>query len=195
MFIISACWFVIPVHITLFHSDENLKQKIYRAKSIITLKNNVSDIYSHKYSKIKINLDYDLPLEKTEDTANVVILIKSIFNENHNYNCSEMFLKKMYEIIDYDRVDISQGIDVNKTSASNECIICHYWYFLDKKCKFQWSACNGCHDVLMLSVNLNSIAILNIHYVDCFCISAGITKSETIISLEECWFDWNEVVP
>ena len=104
-------------------------------------------------------------------------------------------MKIIYEIIDYDRVDISQGIDVNKTSASNECIICHYWYFLDKKLKFQWSACNGCHDVLMLSVNLNSIAILHIHYVDCFCISARITKSETIIFLEECWFDWNEVVP
>ena len=97
MFIISACWFVIPVHITLFHSDENLKKKIYRTKSIVTLKNNVSDIYSHKYSKIKINLDYDLPLEKTKDTANVVILIKSVFNENHNCNCSEMFLKKIYE--------------------------------------------------------------------------------------------------
>ena len=24
--------------------------------------------------------------------------------------------------------DISEGIDVNKTSASKECDICHYWF-------------------------------------------------------------------
>ena len=26
----------------------------------------------------------------------------------------------------YDRIDVSEGIDVNKTSASKECDICHY---------------------------------------------------------------------
>ena len=28
------------------------------------------------------------------------------------------------------------GIDVNKTSASKECDICHYWYFLNYCFKF-----------------------------------------------------------
>ena len=32
----------------------------------------------------------------------------------------------------YDKIDISEGIDVNKTSASKECDICCYWYFLNK---------------------------------------------------------------
>ena len=32
----------------------------------------------------------------------------------------------------YEKVDVSVGNSVNKTSASKECIICHYWYFLDK---------------------------------------------------------------
>ena len=27
----------------------------------------------------------------------------------------------------YDGIDISQGIDINKSSASKECNICHYW--------------------------------------------------------------------
>ena len=31
----------------------------------------------------------------------------------------------------YDRIDVSEGIDVNKTSASEECDICHYWHFLN----------------------------------------------------------------
>ena len=32
----------------------------------------------------------------------------------------------------YDRIDVFEGIDVNKTSKSKECDICHYWYFLNK---------------------------------------------------------------
>ena len=31
----------------------------------------------------------------------------------------------------FDRIDVSEGTDVNKTSASKECDICHYWYFLN----------------------------------------------------------------
>ena len=29
----------------------------------------------------------------------------------------------------YDRIDVSEGTDVNKTTASKKCNICHYWYF------------------------------------------------------------------
>ena len=29
----------------------------------------------------------------------------------------------------YDRIDVSEGIDVNKTNESKECDICHCWYF------------------------------------------------------------------
>ena len=32
----------------------------------------------------------------------------------------------------YDRIDIYGEIDVNKTSKSKECDICHCWYFLNK---------------------------------------------------------------
>ena len=42
------------------------------------------------------------------------------------------------------RIEISQEIDVNKTSESKDCDICHYWYFLDKGFKFQPNVCNGC---------------------------------------------------
>ena len=50
------------------------------------------------------------------------------------------------KMIYYDRIDVSEGIDVNKTSASKECDICHYWYFLIKDFKFQSNVCNRCHD-------------------------------------------------
>ena len=78
----------------------------------------------------------------------------------------------------YDSIDVFEGIDVNKTSESIECDICHYWRFLDKRFKFQLDACNGCHDVLMISMNLSDIAILNIEGADYHCIISGISNSE-----------------
>ena len=44
----------------------------------------------------------------------------------------------------YDRIDVFEGIDVNKTSASKEFDVCHYWYFLNYK--FQPNVCNRCHN-------------------------------------------------
>ena len=50
--------------------------------------------------------------------------------------------------------------------------------FLDKWFKFQLNFCNWCHDVLMISIKLNNIAILNIRDVDDYCcIINGISKS------------------
>ena len=39
-------------------------------------------------------------------------------------------------MLEYDRIDVSQGIDVNKTNASKECDICHYWSFCNKCFKY-----------------------------------------------------------
>ena len=62
----------------------------------------------------------------------------------------------------YDRIDVSELADVNKTSSLKECDIFHCWYFLNKGVKFQPNVCNRCHDLLMMSVNLSDITILNI---------------------------------
>ena len=66
----------------------------------------------------------------------------------------------------FDIIDVSDRIDVNKTSTSKECDICHYWYFLNKGFKFQPNVCNRCHDLLMMLMNLSDIAILNIKSSD-----------------------------
>ena len=80
----------------------------------------------------------------------------------------------------YDTADVSEGIDVNKTSESKECDICHYWYFLNKDFKFQPYVCYGYHDLLMMSMNLSDIAILNTESADYHCIISGISKSKAI---------------
>ena len=77
----------------------------------------------------------------------------------------------------YDRIDVSEGIDVNKTSASKERDVCHYWYFLNYSFKFQLNVCNRCHDLLM-SMNLSDIVILNIEGSDYCCIISLISKNE-----------------
>ena len=42
----------------------------------------------------------------------------------------------------YDRIDVSEGIDINKMSTSEECDKCHYWYFIDQGFKFQPHVCS-----------------------------------------------------
>ena len=80
----------------------------------------------------------------------------------------------------FDRIDVCEGIDVNKSSKSKECDICHCWCFLNKGFKFRPNVCNRCHDLLMMSMNLSDIAILNMKSADYCCIISGISKNEAI---------------
>ena len=83
----------------------------------------------------------------------------------------------------YDRIEVFEDVNVNKTSESEECNICHYWYFLIKGFKFQPNDCNGYHDALMMSMNLNNITILSVHGIGYCCIINGISKSGTMVLL------------
>ena len=84
----------------------------------------------------------------------------------------------------YEEIDVSEGININKTSASKECDICHHWHFLDKGFKFQPDVCKGCHNVLMMPIKLNDIAILNIRGVDYRCIINRISKNDAVNLLQ-----------
>ena len=41
-------------------------------------------------------------------------------------------------MLKYEKTDASEEIDVNKTSASKECELCHYWFFKDVGFKFNF---------------------------------------------------------
>ena len=64
------------------------------------------------------------------------------------------------KMIEYDRIDLDEGIDVNKTSNSRECGLCHSWYFFDQNFNYQKYYCNGCHDMSMKTVSIKNLAIL-----------------------------------
>ena len=48
----------------------------------------------------------------------------------------------------YAKASVSEGIDIDKTSLSNEYMLYHYWYFKDVGFKFESHVCNKCHDCL-----------------------------------------------
>ena len=48
----------------------------------------------------------------------------------------------------YININISEGVDLNKTIASKECKVCHYWFFKDIGFESEEHVCNGCHHVL-----------------------------------------------
>ena len=82
-------------------------------------KSNIEDFFSHKYTKIKVNSDDDLPLEKMLN--NVAILNRSISDRKHIHYYyhffREMFIQVIYKMLYYERINISRSIDVNETGA------------------------------------------------------------------------------
>ena len=62
-------------------------------------------------------------------------------------------------MLEYDRIDISGGIDTDKTCASKECNTCHSWYFLDKNFNYGRYLCNGCHELMQKAMNFKKLLL------------------------------------
>ena len=70
-------------------------------------------------------------------------------------------------MLEYDRIDISEGIDVDKSSnKSTECDICHYWYFLDKNFTYQLHLSQPRHDLMQKAMSFNNVVIVSIKGTD-----------------------------
>ena len=86
-------------------------------------------------------------------------------------------------MLQYEKIDVSEGIDVNKTSASKECELCHYWFFKDIGFKFEEHVCNRCHDLLTMAYSLKNIVILSAKGATFKCLLMGISKNEVLRKL------------
>ena len=84
------------------------------------------------------------------------------------------------KMLQYDRIDVSGGIGINKTNESKECMLCHYVYFKDIGYTFQPSLCNDWHAVSMMAYELKNIAILNAKGVHYRYILWGISRVEAV---------------
>ena len=86
-------------------------------------------------------------------------------------------------MLQYEKIDVPEGIYVNKTSASKECDLCHYWFFRDAGFKFEINVCIKCHDSLTMVYSLKNITILSAKAVTFRCLLMGISKNEVLKKL------------
>ena len=79
-------------------------------------------------------------------------------------------------MLQYKKTNVSEWIDVNKTSASKKYELCHYWYFKDVGFKFEKHVCNKCHALLSMAYSLKNIAILSAKSATFRCLLMGVSK-------------------
>ena len=87
-------------------------------------------------------------------------------------------------MLQYKKIDVSEKIDTNKTSLSEEFMLCHYWHFIDVRFEVELHVFNKCHDILMTAYELRIFGILNVKGVDFSCILWGISRDETVLKIE-----------
>ena len=93
----------------------------------------------------------------------------------------------------YNRIDSRKVIDLGKSNNSKECMICHYFFF-KHGFEFQFSVCNGGHDLSVLCINISDIATITVKNVDYCCIIHNISKSEAINLLENSVLEDREYI-
>ena len=57
-------------------------------------------------------------------------------------------------MLEYDRIDISEGIDINKCEETS-------YYFLDKNFSYGPFSCNGYYDMSLKAVSMQNLTIIN----------------------------------
>ena len=82
-------------------------------------------------------------------------------------------------MLEYDRIDISEGIDIKKfKKRSREYSLCKFYYFLDKNFNYGPYLCNGCHDMSLKSISMENLTIIN-HDGNHYCVNfAFISKKD-----------------
>ena len=86
-------------------------------------------------------------------------------------------------MLQYKKIDVSEGIDVNKTSVSKECELCHYLFFKDVGFKSEKHAGNRCHGLLTVAYSVKNIAKLSAKGATFTCLLMGNSKNEVLKKL------------
>ena len=82
-------------------------------------------------------------------------------------------------MLEYDRIDISEGTDIKRCKeTSRECSLCKFYYFLDKNFSYAPYLCNGCYDMSLKTISMQNLAIIN-HNGNHYCVNfAFISKKD-----------------
>ena len=92
-------------------------------------------------------------------------------------------------MLEYERIDTSEGIDLNRSNKSKECDICHYCIILDKTFKYKPYLCNACQDLMQKAMNFNDVAVVSIKGSDYRIHFWYMSKSDAINLLSNSWLD------
>ena len=62
-------------------------------------------------------------------------------------------------MLEYDRIDISEDIDIKKCKeTSREHSLCKFYYLLDKNFNYGPYLCNGCYDMSLKATSMQNLA-------------------------------------
>ena len=64
-------------------------------------------------------------------------------------------------MLEYDRIDLSEGIDVNKCEdTSKKCSLCQYYYFVFKNFNYRRYLCDGRHGMSVKALSMQHLTII-----------------------------------
>ena len=93
----------------------------------------------------------------------MTVTIRCVISEENKLYPQVFLDDTLYQkMLKYDKSDITEGIDVDKTNKSRECIFCHYWYYLNKNFSYGPFTCDGCYNIVQKSTDFKNIAIVRV---------------------------------
>ena len=103
-----------------------------------------------------------MPADKDVNIHLATIIIRAIFAQDSKCY-PQLFLDDgLYKNVRVSKNRFSEGIDIDKTDKSKECMLCHYWYSLDKNFSYRLYLCDGCYNIMQKSINFKNIAIVHV---------------------------------
>ena len=98
-------------------------------------------------------------------------------------------LEWVIKMLQYEKIDISEGIDIDKSNKSKKCIFWHYWYFKGIAHTSKSHVCNKYHDISLMGYELKDIAILHGKGLDYRCVLWNKTRNDAINRLNNSKVD------
>ena len=148
----------------------------------IKLQKKIWDVveYDNDYMKIKFESKKFFLIDKDVNIHIAIIIIREIFAKDGKYY-PQLFLDDgLYKKLVSEKIDISDGINIDMPDKSKECMLCHYLYFLDKSFSYGPYLCDGCYNIMQKCNKLKNFVIVHIKenvYRICFlCMSKRAAK-------------------
>ena len=93
------------------------------------------------------------------------------------------------KMLNYNKINVLEGTDINKSNKPKRRMICHFWYFKVIGYKYESYVSNGCHDISMMAYKLENVSIQNAKGVDYRCAIWNMIRNDAINRLNNSELD------